>query len=92
MAAEMVLDNGRLNKMRGDSNIVAQFPFLLISMPRKTGGGCCHKATVVPDFNAMRRAIVALPLDKRQAFKLAIGASKLTIQVLQGARVETVVI
>lgn len=87
--ADVTIDNGRLNTLRQDPKMVAKFPFLTLSLTRTSG--CCNKSQVTPDFNGMRRAIVALQMDKRAELKQALNVDKLTVDVQDGARIERVV-
>lgn len=85
---EATLNNSMLNKMRMNPQLVARFTFLTMTMSQQ--GGCCRKSKIVPDFEGMKRAIVALPPDQREVLKQATGFVKLNVLVQQGAKVETV--
>lgn len=87
---KVVIDNVRLNHLRGQPDIVAKFPFLGMTIARASGG-CCHKNnTVVPDYDGIRRAIGALDETKRKELKDAIGAETLLVFVPTGSKVEAI--
>jgi hypothetical protein len=89
--ADVTIDNGKLNTMRQNPDMVKKFPFLLASVTTKSG--CCGKGqTMLPDYDGMRRAIVQLSPEKKVELKQTLGAEKLTVDFREGGRVRSVVL
>lgn len=86
---EITIDNARINMMRGNPGIMAGFPLLGLNLPSQ--GSCCHKkASAVPDYEGIRRAIASLPTERKNALKQLLGVAKITLHVPTGHGVETV--
>ena len=86
--ADVTLTNTHINTLKQTADMVAKFPFLSLGMSQKTG--CCHKGRFTPDYDGIRRAIIALPPDKQAEFKKALNAHKLFVDVREDSRAKRV--
>lgn len=88
---EVILDNGKINALRANHDMISKFPFLMLNASKKSG--CCGRgSTTVPDYNAIKVALSNQLIDKKTEFKNALNADKLTFHVQEGTQIKMVTI
>lgn len=82
----LVLDQPTIRRLASDPAVVAAFPFLAAYKPVRTRG-CCGASRAAPPATRAAEAVLALPPDRRAAFKRLAGADAVVVPVVRAARV-----
>ena len=83
---QKLLDEEAIGRLAKDPAMKRKFAFL--RKTKKKAGSCCGRTTTTVDFDAVKRAILALQKEELAEFKAAIGADTVRMIYNNGVKVE----
>lgn len=77
--ATVIIGNGRIDDLAADPVAVKAFPFLGMSVDKKSGGCCGKTLGKEPDYKNIRNKIAAMPKELMDKFKAFLGTEKVIL-------------
>jgi len=81
-----VLENSYIGRLLLNPTIIAEFPFFITKVQTRT---CCGRVcSDLPDFEHIRKSVVALPDDRKARFKEILQAEEVLVHYNDNGQVK----